>query len=112
MPINEVRGARQGEDYGLRGLQEARAKRAAKEAAKEAKIAEREAKKAEMEAKKAAKEAEQAITGKSTRGRKRKLPTASAPEAKRGRETQEPETPRDLTTWVSEGQVAPIAKII
>ncbi|KIV98309.1 uncharacterized protein PV09_09847, partial [Verruconis gallopava] len=92
------------------------AKEAEKEAKKEAKKAEREAKKAEREAQKAAKEAEKAATGKSTRGRKRKLPATSAPEpepeAKRSRKTKERELPWDLTIWVDEGQVAPVAKMI
>ena len=92
-------------------LEEARAKRAAKEAAKEAKKAKKEAKKVVAEVKKIAKEASTA-TGKSTRGRKRKISASPKPKPKRRRETEESELSSNLTTWVSEGQVAPVARMI
>jgi hypothetical protein len=64
-------------------LEKAKAERAAKKTAKEATKAEkavkktlREANNAEKEAKRAADEVEEAITGKSTRGQKRKRPAA------------------------------------
>ena len=63
------------------------------------------------EAKKAAKEAA-AAAGKSTRGRKRKLPAAPEPEPKRKREMEGPDLSRDLPSWSSERQVAPVAKMI
>jgi regulator of protease activity HflC (stomatin/prohibitin superfamily) len=92
-------------------LEEARAKRVVKEAAKETKKAKKEAKKAVAKAKKATKEAA-AATGKSTRGSKRKLSAAPKPEPKRRRETEESEPLRNLIAWVSEGRVAPIARMI
>jgi hypothetical protein len=83
------------------------AKEAEKEAKKAAKEAEKEAKKI---AKEAAKEAAKATTGKSTRGRKRKLPAAPEPNPKKARTTKEAEL--DLATWVSEGQIALVARMI
>ena len=103
-------------------LEKAKAERAAKETAKEAKEAEkavkkalREANNAEKEAKKAADEVEGAITGKSTRGQKRKRPAAvDAPEPKalvpRGSEALEPVGFQ--MSWWSEEQVAPVARMI
>jgi hypothetical protein len=70
-------------------LEDTRAKRAARKAAKEAKMAEKEVKKADKEGKEAEKELKkaakvmEATAGMSTRGRKRKSPVgAGAPEPK------------------------------
>jgi hypothetical protein len=105
-------------------LMKAKVARAAKETAKETKKAERadkkairEANNAEKEAKKAADEAEEAITGKSTRGRKRKRPPAEdapEPKAKARRMSEVSESVKFQTGWWSEEQeqVAPVARMI
>ncbi|OCL02577.1 hypothetical protein AOQ84DRAFT_304460, partial [Glonium stellatum] len=96
-------------------LEKAKAARAAKEVAKEAKKAKSETKKVKKEARKVAKEAQKVIAGKRIQGRKRKSPVeadAMEPEAEVSRTSEASELLNFHMGWMSEEQVAPVARMI